>query len=122
MSRRPMIKGRSPERGSVCPDPDVNITAGHVRALHMVTSGLYDDRIALWSCTINGEPGVAIVLIDDVSYRGQTRIAPLFVALTPGMKVEFDGSSAQESDGEDGEGAPIRGLRSARQLCSPCTT
>ena len=40
-----------------------HITPGHVRAFQGITSQLYDN-IVLWSCTIKGEPGVAI-LIDN---------------------------------------------------------
>ena len=40
---------------------DSNITPGHVRAFQAVTSQLYDN-VTLWSCRINGEPGVAIVM------------------------------------------------------------
>ena len=40
---------------------DSNITPGHVRAFQAVTSQLYDN-VTLWSCRIDGEPGVAIVM------------------------------------------------------------
>ena len=40
------------------------ITPGHVRAFQYVTGG-NPDQIALWSCRINGEPGVAIVVVDE---------------------------------------------------------
>ena len=39
-----------------------HITPGRVRAFQAITSQLYDDNIVLWSCTINGEPGVAIMM------------------------------------------------------------
>ena len=74
------------------------ITPGHVRAFQLVTSG-HPDQIALWSCRINGEAGVAIVLIDD-SRAGQLAIMPLFVALTAGMEVLFE----EERDSRGGGG------------------
>jgi hypothetical protein len=42
---------------------DSFITPGHVRAFQAITSRLYDN-ITLWSCRINGEPGVAIAMVD----------------------------------------------------------
>jgi hypothetical protein len=77
-----------------------NITSGHVRVFQAVRSQLYDN-ITLASCTINGEPGVAIVMIDEV---GENKIAvmPLFVAIAPSMKIGFP--SEGESDGEEGGG------------------
>ncbi|MGA2843218.1 MAG: hypothetical protein ABSG18_24320 [Steroidobacteraceae bacterium] len=90
-----------------------HITPGHVRAFQAVTSQLYDN-IALWSCTINGEPGVAIVMADHV---GENKIAvmPLFVAITPGMKVEFE----DERAGSGGGGGPKRKFREAREITQP---
>ena len=75
-----------------------NITPGHVRVFQAVRSQLYDN-ITLASCTINGEPGVAIVMVD---YTGENTVAvmPLFVAITEGMKLDFPG----EGDGESGGG------------------
>jgi hypothetical protein len=64
------------------------ITPGHVRAFQAVRSQLHDN-IVLWSCGINGEPGVAIVMVD---YPGEDKLAvmPLFVAITPGMELTFE--------------------------------
>jgi hypothetical protein len=75
-----------------------HITPGHVRAFQAVRSQLYDN-ITLASCLINGEAGVAIILLDDV---GENRIAvmPLFVAITPGMDLIFPGD--KESSGNGG--------------------
>jgi hypothetical protein len=39
-----------------------NITPGHVRAFQAVTTSMYGEPV-LWSCQINSEPGVAIVLM-----------------------------------------------------------
>ena len=81
---------------------DSYITPGHVRALQAVTSGLYDN-ITLWSCRINGEPGVAIVMVDAPA-RNTLAVMPLFVAVTPGMQIEFEGSR----EGDEGGGGPKR--------------
>jgi hypothetical protein len=80
-----------------------NITPGHVRAFNMVTSGLFDD-VTLWSCSIDGEPGVAIVMVKEVG-EGKVAVMPLFVAITPEMKIDFRGDA--ESEGEEG-GGPAR--------------
>ena len=77
-----------------------NITSGHVRAFQAIRSQLYDN-ITLWSCTINREPGVAIVMVHDVG-EGKIAVMPLFVAITPGMELSFPG----EREGSDGSGGP----------------
>jgi hypothetical protein len=56
------------------------ITPGHVRAFQAVNTQIYGEVI-LWSCRINGEPGVAIVLTDHVG-EGKISVMPLFVAIT----------------------------------------
>jgi hypothetical protein len=65
------------------------ITPGHVNAFHAVRSQLYDN-ITLTSCRINGEPGVAIIMLDHVG-EGKVAVMPLFVALTKSMELEFPG-------------------------------
>ncbi len=75
-----------------------NITSGHVRAFQIIRSQLYDN-ITLWSCTINDEPGVAIVMVDDVG-EGKIAVMPLFVAITPSMELSFPGE--RESSGSSG--------------------
>ena len=79
---------------------DSFITPGHVRAFQAITSRLYDN-ITLWSCRINGEEGVAIVMVD---HAGENSIAvmPLFVAITSNMEIEFEGG--REVDGGGGGG------------------
>lgn len=74
-----------------------NITPGHVRVFQAIRSQLYDN-ITLASCTINDEPGVVIVMMD---HAGENKVAlmPLFVAITPTMKIEFPG--LDEWEGED---------------------
>ncbi len=76
------------------------ITPGHVRAYQAVISGMYDN-ITLWSCRINGEPGVAIVMVDQPT-QSTLAVMPLFVAITPGMDIQFDG----DSSGSGGGGGP----------------
>jgi hypothetical protein len=63
------------------------------------------DNITLWSCRINGEAGVAIVIVD---HAGEDKIAvmPLFVAVTPSMEIAFEG--AMEAGGDEGGGGPKR--------------
>jgi hypothetical protein len=77
-----------------------NITPGHVRVFQAVRSQLYDN-ITLASCTINGEPGVAIVMVDMVG-ENKAAVMPLFVAITQGMEIDFPGQ--RESDGDEGGG------------------
>ena len=81
---------------------DSHITPGHVRAFQAITSGLYDN-VTLWSCRINGEPGVAIVMVDHVG-EGKIAIMPLFVAITESMEIAFEGVR----DAGGGEGGPKR--------------
>ncbi|MGD1035929.1 MAG: hypothetical protein ABR878_01800 [Roseiarcus sp.] len=89
-----------------------HITPGHVRAFQAVTSQLYDN-IVLWSCIINGEAGVAIVMVDHAS-ENKIAVMPLFVAITPGMKIVFE----DEREGSDG-GGPKREFRDAREITQP---
>jgi hypothetical protein len=81
---------------------DSNITPGHVRAFQAVTSQLYDN-VTLWSCRINGEPGVAVVMVDHVG-EGKIAIMPLFVAITEKMEIEFAGD--EDSGGGGGPKNP----------------
>lgn len=74
-----------------------NITPGHVRVFQAVRSQLYDN-ITLTSCTLNGEPGVAIVMVDEVG-EGKVAIMPLFVAITPSMEIDFPGEGESDSGG-----------------------
>lgn len=77
-----------------------NITPGHVRVFQAIRSPIYDN-ITLTSCTINGEPGVAIVMVDEVG-EGKVAVMPLLVAITPNMKIAFP----VEGDSEEGGGGP----------------
>ena len=84
-------------------DRTSNITPGHVRAFQMVTSQ-YHDNISMCSCRINGEQGVAIVVLDHVG-EGKIAVMPLFVAITPNMELAFDG---EQGSGGGSEGGPSR--------------
>ncbi len=75
-----------------------NITPGHVRVFQAIRSQLYDN-ITLASCQINGDPGVAIVMIDEVG-EGRVAVMPLFVAITENMRIVF----SSEGGGDDGGG------------------
>jgi hypothetical protein len=85
---------------------DSFITPGHVRAFQAVTSRLYDN-ITLWSCRINGEEGVAIVMLEHVG-EGKIGVMPLFVAITSGMEITFEGG---REDGAGGGGGPKRSTK-----------
>jgi hypothetical protein len=76
-----------------------NIEPGHVRVFQAIRSQLYDN-ITLSSCRINGQPGVAIVMIDQVG-EGKVGVMPLFVAINEHMTVEFDGENGPDSPLEE---------------------
>ncbi len=102
MSRTKHRDDTAPQTDSNGSTRQSNITPGHVRAFHAITSQLYDN-ITLWSCRINGEPGVAIVLVDHVG-ENKLAVMPLFVAITPKMEISFD----DEQDSGGSEGGPSR--------------
>ena len=77
-----------------------NITPGHVTAFQMVRSS---ECVTLANCTVNDEPGVAIVAFRQAG-RNAIEVMPLFVAITESMNVDFSG----EVDSEDGGGEPTR--------------
>ena len=91
------------------------ITPGHVRAFQAVTTQLYGEP-TLVSCRINGEPGVAIVLMEHVG-EGKVGVIPLFVALTPKMDIVFEG----ERD-SDGGGGPKRSTQQEFAVNADWTT
>ena len=76
------------------------ITTGHVQAFQFVRSPQYDN-VTLLSCTINGEPGVAIVMLDRID-DDRMGVMPLFVAITASMEVDFPGE--RRSGNGDGGG------------------
>lgn len=93
-----------------------NITPGHVRVFQAVRSQLYDN-ITLASCQINGEPGVAIIMIDEVG-EGRIAVMPLFVAITESMRIDFPGEGGT---GEEGGGpkTPNDEFRENKTVTSP---
>jgi hypothetical protein len=91
------------------------IQPGHVRAFQAVTTQIYGD-VTLASCLINGEPGVAIVLVDHVG-EGKVAVMPLFVAITDDMDIVFQNMSG-EGDGGEG-GGPKRGFKAAPKATQP---
>ena len=73
--------------------PDTNITPEVKAMFEALISGEYGN-FALVSCFVNGEPTAAIATINE-SGEGGMDIQPLFVAVTPSMKVEdHDGREA----------------------------
>lgn len=96
-----------------------NITSGHVRAFQAVCSQLYDN-ITLASCTINGEPGVAIVMVDDAG-EGKIAVMPLFVAITPGMELAFPGQDGSDS-GDGGPKTARQAFEAGKAVTSPAPT
>ena len=77
-----------------------NITPGHIRAFQAIRSPFYDN-ITLASCLINNEPGVAVIMLEETGDE-MFAVMPLFVAITPGMKLVFPGED--RSAGGDGGG------------------
>ncbi len=76
-----------------------NITEEHRRAFQVLPSGDYTN-FALFSVFVDGEPGAAIVAVNESPPAGEGgepeyEIRPLFVSLTPGMTVtDHDGRAA----------------------------
>lgn len=94
-----------------------NITPGHVRVFQAVRSQLYDN-ITLASCTINGEPGVAIVMVDDCG-EGKVAVMPLFVAITPKMKIDFPGEHESDGGGGGGPKDPREAFEANKGMTAP---
>ena len=93
------------------------ITSGHVRAFQLVRSPLYDN-ITLSSCWINGEPGVAIIMVDQINEE-QIAVMPLFVAITAGMAIEFPGDRGSGSGGGGGPKTPGEAFKAGRGITEP---
>ena len=91
------------------------ITSGHVRAFQLVRSPLYDN-ITLSSCWINGEPGVAIIMLDQINEE-QVAVMPLFVAITAGMAIEFP--SDRGSGGGGGPKTPGEAFKAGKGITEP---
>lgn len=83
------------------------ITPGHVQAFQMVRSPHYGN-ITMTSCRVNGEPGVAIIMMEHVG-ENKVAVMPLFVSITEGMDLELPGDRRRRwrRGGGDG-GGPTR--------------
>lgn len=92
-----------------------HITPGHVRAFQALRSPFYDN-ITLTGCWINGEPGVVIVMMDEVC-EGKVAVTPLFVAITPGMELRFP--DEDESSEGGGPKNPRKDFKAARAEVCP---
>jgi hypothetical protein len=94
-----------------------NITPGHVRAFQAIRSQLYDN-ITLASCTINGDPGVAIVMMEFAG-EGKLAIMPLFVAITEKMELDFPGEHQSGSGDGGGPTDPREEFEANKTVTSP---
>jgi hypothetical protein len=75
---------------------DTNITKEQRDCFNALTSGNYAN-FALFSCFVNGEPASAIVAVNKPE-GDEYQITPLFVSVTPGMKlIDHDGISPDEN-------------------------
>jgi hypothetical protein len=72
-----------------------NIQPDHISAFEALTSGDHDN-FALFSCFLDGEPAVAIVVVTPPeSDEDEYQITPLFVGVTEGMVLtDNDGTPA----------------------------
>jgi hypothetical protein len=93
-----------------------NIQPGHVNAFQAIRSQLYDN-ISLASCTINGDPGVAIIMLEHVG-EGKVAVMPLFVAITESMEIEFPG---MRGGGDGGGGGPENPKEDFKASKAPAT-
>ena len=66
-----------------------NITEKHRKVFNALLSGEFGN-FALFSCFVNGEPSAAIVAVNNCpkTAGNPIHIAPLFVAVTPGMELK----------------------------------
>jgi hypothetical protein len=94
-----------------------NITPGHVNAFQAVRSQLYDN-ITLASCTVNREPGVAIVMMEHAG-EGKLAIMPLFVAITESMEITFPGIGGSSDGGGGGPKTPREEFAANKAATSP---
>ena len=95
-----------------------NITPGHVRVFQAVRSQLYDN-ITLASCTINGEPGVAIIMVDEVG-EGKIAVMPLFCRdhAKHGPQLSWRGPDSS-SGGGGGPKNPREAFDANKSMTSP---
>jgi len=73
-----------------------NITKKHRQVFNALTSGEYGNFV-LFSCFVNGQPATAITAINQSSDGKNYDITPLFVSITPGMKlVDHEGKGLEK--------------------------
>ncbi len=94
-----------------------NITPGHVRAFQAIRSQLYDN-ITLASCTIDGHPGVAIIMMEHAG-EGKLAVMPLFVAITEHMEIDFPGEFGSSDGGGGGPKNPREEFAANKAATSP---
>lgn len=94
-----------------------NITSGHVKAFQAIRSQLYDN-ITLASCTVNGDPGVAIVMTDFVG-EDKLAVMPLFVAITENMEITFPGEDGSSHGGGGGPTNPREEFAANKSTTTP---
>jgi hypothetical protein len=82
------------------------ITPGHVQAFQMVRSPHYGN-ITMSSCRVNGEPGVAIIMMEHVG-ENKVAVMPLFVSITDGMDLELPGEARRRRRHSGDGGGPTR--------------
>lgn len=71
----------------------MNITKKHKKQFEALRDGRFNN-FALFSCFIDGEPGCAIVAV-NAQPDEEVLIAPLFVSVTPKMKLtDHEGKNA----------------------------
>jgi hypothetical protein len=88
----------------------------HTRSCPCLSGGhdaLYGE-VTLASCLINGKPGVAIVLVDNVG-EGKLTVMPLFIAITEDMDIAFEGEGGGSGEG----GGPRRGFNAGKDITRP---
>lgn len=93
------------------------ITPGHVRAFQAIRSPLYDN-VTLASCTINTEPGVAIVMVEEVG-EGKIAVMPLFVSITSSMEVDFPEMVGSDSGEGGGPKTPREAFAAEKAMTRP---
>lgn len=90
-----------------------NITPGHARVFKALRSQQYKN-IFLESCTVNGEPGVCIVMV-DLAGEGKVALMPLFIAVTFEMEIDFP-RFGKKWRGKRGGGGPKRPRENAEPI------
>ena len=80
--------------------PDTNITNDIVDIFRALISGKCVEKFALFSCFVNGEPATAIVVVNKDKEGEEYSLAPVFVTVTPGMKLVDHRNREPDKKGE----------------------